>query len=240
MNYQQHLQKIKTKKMKKTLKNSATYRILIFLFLYCPFTVMAQKKESVIKKVYLQAGAGGNTIEGDHGEISLQTIFNNKWSTTLSYHSLSMKPKNLPSDYVPGTGTFLFIIPYSDEVIVNMDIFSLTAGKYFQTGRKSWITTEAGLSIVNGETASFQPTASTTVDPFAMLLGITGTTSNYNTTVENKTSIGAMIRADYNWAFSRFFGLGAGVFANFNSIQSPVGFNLKMTMGWMGRKAKGK
>lgn len=227
--------------MKKILKNSATYGIPIFLFLYSSFTVMAQKKESPIKKIYLQVGAGGNTIAGDNAEIGLQTIINNKWSTTISYHSLTMKPKNLPSDYKPGTGTVLFFIPYSDEVIVNMDLFSLTAGKYFQTGKKSWITTEAGLSIVNGETASFQPTAVvTTTDPLALLFGMTGTTSNYNTTLENKTSIGAMIRADYNWAFSRFFGLGAGVFANFNSIQSPVGFNLKLTMGWMGRKAKGK
>ena len=202
--------------------------------------MMAQKKESAIKKVYLQVGAGGNTIEGGHSEISLQTIINNKWSATISYHSLTMKPKNLPSDYKPGAGTILFFIPYSDEVIVNMDLFSLTAGKYFQTGKKSWITTEAGLSIVNGEVASFQPTAVTTSGPLEILFGMTGTSSNYITTIENKTSIGAMIRADYNWAFSRFFGLGAGVFANFNSIQSPVGFNLKMTMGWMGRKAKGK
>ncbi|HEX6169066.1 MAG TPA: hypothetical protein VFZ33_05190 [Chitinophagaceae bacterium] len=226
--------------MKKILKNSAACCLLIFLFLYSPFTIMAQKKESTIRKVYLQAGAGGNTLDGDHGELSLQTIFNNKWSATISYHSLSMKPKNLPSDYVPGTGTFLFFIPYSDNVVVNMNLFSLTAGKYFQTGKKSWITTEAGLSIVNGETASFQRTASTTIEPFGIIFGITGTTSNYNYTIENKSSIGAMIRADYNWAFSRFFGLGAGVFANFNSIQSPVGYNLKLTMGWMGRKAKGK
>lgn len=226
--------------MKKISKNSTSYCILILLFLIAPFTIMAQKKASAIEKVYLQAGAGGNSIDGDHGEVSLQTIINNKWSATISYHGLSMKPKNLPADYKPGTGTVLFFIPYSDEVIVNMDLFSLTAGKYFQTGRKSWITTEAGFSIVNGETASFQPIASTTVDPLGILLGITGTTSNYNTTVENKTSIGGMIRADYNWAFSRFFGLGAGVFANFNSIQSPVGFNLKFTMGWLGRKAKSK
>jgi len=226
--------------MKKILKNSSTYRILIFLFLYSPFTVMAQKKESAIKKVYLQAGAGGSTIQGDNIELGLQTIINNKWSATISYHSLTMKPKNLPSDYKPGTGTILFFIPYSDEVILNMDLFSLTAGKYFQTGKKSWITTEAGLSIVNGEVASFQPTISGSVDALGLLFGYTGTTSNYNTTIENKTSIGAMIRADYNWAFSRFFGLGAGVFANFNSIQSPVGFNLKLTMGMMRKKAKGK
>ena len=151
-----------------------------------------------------------------------------------------MKPKNLPSDFQPGTGTVLFFIPYSDDVILNMDLFSLTAGKYFKTGRKSWITTEAGLSIVNGETASFQPTTSGTVDPLGFLFGITGTTSNYITTIENKTSIGGMIRADYNWAFSRYFGLGAGVFANLNSIQSPVGFNMKLTMGLMGRKVKAK
>jgi hypothetical protein len=226
--------------MKKILKNSTTYRILIFLFLYSPSTIMAQKKESAIKKVYLQAGAGGNTIEGDNAEIGLQTIIKNKWSATISYHSLSMKPKNLPSDYQAGTGTVLFFIPYSDEVILDMELFSFTAGKYFQTGKKSWITTEAGLSIVNGEVASFQRTISGSVDALGLLFGYTGTTSNYNTTIENKTSIGAMIRADYNWAFSRFFGLGAGVFANFNSIQAPVGFNLKMTMGLMGRKAKAK
>lgn len=226
--------------MKKILKNSTTYRILIFLFLYSPFIVMAQKNESAIKKVYLRAGAGGNTIAGDNAEIGLQTIINNKWSATISYHSLTMEPKNLPSDYKPGTGTILFFIPYSDEVIVNMDLFSLTAGKYFQTGKKSWITTEAGLSIVNGEVASFQPTTSGSVDALGLLFGYTGTTSNYNTTIENKTSIGAMIRADYNWAFSRFFGLGAGVFANFNSIQSPIGFNLKLTMGMMRKKVKGK
>src|SRR4030095_7148568 len=226
--------------MKKILKNFTTCCILIFLFLYSPFTMMAQKKESAIKKIYLQTGGGGNTINGGNGEIGLQTIFNNKWSATISYHSISMEPKNLPSDYKPGTGTVLFVIPYSDEVTVNMDLFSLTAGKYFKTGKKSWVTTEAGLSIVNGETASFQPTVSTTVDPFGFLFGVTGTTSNYNTTVKSKSSVGAMIRADYNWAFSRYFGLGAGVFANFNSIQSPIGFNLKLTMGLLRKKAETK
>lgn len=226
--------------MKKILKKSTIYRILIFLFLYSPFTTMAQKKESAIKKVYLQAAGGGNTIDGGHTEIGLQTVINNKWSATISYHSLTMKPKNLPSDYEPGTGTFLFVLPYSDEVILNMDLFSFTAGKYFQTGKKSWITTEAGLSIVKGEIASFQRTAVTSTGSIGFLFGMTGTTSNYNTTVENKTSIGAMIRADYNWAFARYFGFGAGVFANFNSIQSPFGFNLKLTMGLLRKKANAK
>lgn len=224
--------------MKHILKSRAVYRIAIFLFLYSPFTVMAQKKEAAVKKIYLQGAAGANTIDGGHGEIGLQAIFNNKWSATISYHSLWMDPKNLPSDYTPGTGTVFFFIPYYDDVILDMELFSLTAGKYFPTGKKSWITTEGGLSIVKGQTASFQRTPVTTIDPIGIIFGSTGTSSNYNATIENKTSVGAMIRADYNWAFSRFFGLGAGVFANFNSIQSPVGFNLKLTMGWMRAKTK--
>ena len=224
--------------MKKILKKPLLLYLTIFLFLSFPFTTKAQTKESFIKKIYIQAGTGGNSINGDHGEIGLQTIFKNKWSTTISYHSLTMKPKNLPSDYLPGSGTILFLIPYTDEVNIDMKLYSLTAGRYFQTGKKSWITTEAGISIVKGETVSFEKRASTSVGPIGILFGMTGTTSNYNTTIENKSSVGCLIRADYTWAFSRAFGLGAGVFANFNSIQSPVGFNLKLTMGWMRTKTK--
>jgi hypothetical protein len=226
--------------MKKIIKNTVTCCLPIFLFLYFPFTSKAQKKEPAVKKIYLNMGAGPNTIKGSNGEIGLQAVFNNRWSTTLSYHSISMEPKNLPSDFIAGTGTTLFLFSYSDEVIIDMSLFSLTGGKYFQTGKNSWITTEAGLSVVKGETASFQPATSQTLGSAWLLLGMTGTTSNYTHTIENNSTIGGMIRADYNWAFSRYFGMGAGVFANFNSIQSPVGFNLKLTMGWMGRKAKSK
>jgi len=35
-------------------------------------------------------------------------------------------------------------------------------------------------------------------------------------------------------------GLGCGVFANINSIQSPVGFQVKLIVGYMGREKKNK
>jgi hypothetical protein len=38
-----------------------------------------------------------------------------------------------------------------------------------------------------------------------MLFGVSSTSSNYATMFEDKSAVGAMIRADYNWAFSRFF-----------------------------------
>jgi hypothetical protein len=52
--------------------------------------------------------------------------------------------------------------------------------------------------------------------------------------------MGAMLKTDINWAFASFMGLGAGVFANFNSIQSPVGFQLKFIVGDIGREKKNK
>jgi hypothetical protein len=87
---------------------------------------------------------------------------------------------------------------------------------------------------VNGEKASFQKTTSQDMG----FLFFWGTTSNYNSTIEKKSTVGGMLRADFNWAFCRFIGMGAGVFANFNSIQSPMGFNLKLSVGAMGRQKK--
>ena len=46
-----------------------------------------------------------------------------------------------------------------------------------------------------------------------------------------------MLKADFNWAFLPFMGVGAGAFANFSSIQSPAGFQLKLIIGWMNRKS---
>ena len=221
-------------------------KLIILLLIAIPFySLKAQDNSSAtaktkVNKIYLQTGAGGSSQAGSNSEIGLQAIVNNKWSATFSYHDLTMKPKNLPANYQPESGTFFFIIPYTNEILVNMKLFSLTAGKYFPLGRNSWLTTEAGLSFVNGEKASFQPATPEPTDPLLLLFGFSGTTSNYTTTIEKKNSFGGMLRADINWAFCSFMGLGAGVFANFNSIQSPVGYQLKLTLGAMGRHKKTK
>jgi hypothetical protein len=162
-------------------------------------------------------------------------VVNNEWSFTLSYHDLKMKPKNLPSDYQPETGV-VFFLPYTDNVKVNMKLFSVTAGKFIPLGKNTWLSSEAGISVVNGEKASFQKTASQDIG----FLFFWGTTSNYNNTIEKKTAVGGMLRADFTWAFCSFMGLGGGVFANFNSIQSPIGCNMKLTLGAMGRHKKVK
>lgn len=220
--------------MKPRLTDVAKYCFIIFLF-NCFITANAQTKEIHLTKFYLQGAAGASTRSGGHTELSLQGVVRNKWSFTLSYHDLSMQPKNLPSDYRAETGVVLFF-PYTDYVEVNMKLFSATAGKFFKLGRNSWISTEGGFSVVNGEKASFEKTPSQDIG----FLFFWGTTSNYKATIEKKTTVGGMLRADFTWAFCPFMGLGAGVFANFNSIQSPAGFNLKLTLGAMGRQKKVK
>ena len=49
-----------------------------------------------------------------------------------------------------------------------------------------------------------------------------------------------MMKTDINWAFSSFMGLGVGAFANINSIQSPMGFHVKLLVGNIGREKKNK
>jgi hypothetical protein len=146
-----------------------------------------------------------------------------------------MTPKNQPADYQAETGYVLFI-PYTYEVDAKMSLFSLTAGRYFRLGRNTWVTTEAGISYVSGEKISFQHAQVTSSN---ILIAAT-TTSNYTTTKEKKSAVGLMMRADVNWAFSSFMGLGAGTFANINSIQSPIGFQVKLMVGNMGREKKNK
>jgi len=197
--------------------------------------ITATGQTKAINKFYLQAGAGGGTHESGSYDLGIQTIFKNKWSATLSYQGFDMEPKNLPSDYEPETG-FIFIIPYTYTVQANMKIVSLTAGRYFKLGRNIWATTEGGLSYVNGEKVSFQRTD--VVDSYFLIGGTTS--SNYSASKESKSTLGVAMRADLNWGFASFMGIGCGAFANINSIQSPIGFQVKLMVGNMAREKKNR
>lgn len=206
------------------------------------YNLQAQKKSAetskkTFSKIYIVTGVGGAFQKGNNSELGLQAIIKNKWSFSFSKQTLSMSPKNLPANYIPESG-IIFFIPFTHEINTNMKHYSITAGKYFSLGRTSWITTEAGISFVRGEKINF--TSSSNDNPNYMLpfLYTSYTTSNYNTTREKKNVVGGILRADLNWAFLPFMGMGAGVFVNLNSIQSPMGYQLKFTMGAMGRQRK--
>ena len=229
MNKDLGLNEFFTKKPKKMAKKlMLTTSILLLLCLVCSVT-FSQAKEKPIKKIYLQVAAGLSNHSGAFYEAGIQAVLKNNWVTTFSYHGIEMNPKNLPSDYERGYVYLIF--PFYDEFpVTKMDLFSFTAGKFFEAGRKIWFTTEAGFSIVNGEMVNFskQPVAWDGIYK----------SSNYSVKKEKKTTIGGMLKADFNWAVLPYVGLGAGIFANFNSIQSPVGGQIKLIIGWLNSKKK--
>jgi hypothetical protein len=239
---------------RKIIKILALFMLILLLACSTPIKTYGQK--TFVNKIYLQSAGGSTNYNGINNEVGIQAILKKNWSTTLSYHKIEgMTPKNQPSDYRPETGTSYFLyFPYQyteRPLTTKMNIYSFTAGKNFTAGRKIWFTTEAGISLVDGEKVTYRPSGPNDknhdfdfTDNFIFFfLGFANEVnsySNYSTSIENKTTIGGMFRTDFNWAFASFMGLGAGVFANFNSIQSPVGFNLKLTIGWMNREKKEK
>src|SRR5215510_7312571 len=124
------------------------------IFLSLSLITSEAQTAKTITKLYLQGSAGGGSFNSTHSDLGVQAILKNKWSLSLSYQTLDMRPNNIPGDYIPGTsdGFFLFF-PYSvtDQVDnVGMKLVSLTGGRYFKLGRNTWATTEAGLSVVRG------------------------------------------------------------------------------------------
>ena len=219
--------------MNRTNKKLKNRVFLCIMSLALIITATGQTK--TMSKFYFQAGAGGGTHESGSYDLGIQAIIKNKWSATLSYQELSMTPKNQPADYQGETGYVLFI-PYTDDVDATMSLISLTAGRYFKLGRNTWATTEAGLSYISGEKVGYQHSQVTSTN----VIIAASTSSNYTTTKENRSAVGFMMKTDVNWAFSSFMGLGAGVFANINSIQSPIGFHIKLLVGNMGREKKNR
>lgn len=203
------------------------------IFICAAFTIV--KAQNPPSKLYLQGGAGGGSYQSSNFDIGLKAVFNKKWSMTLAYKGLEMTPKNQPSDYEPETGYVLFL-PFTYEVTTDMSIVSVTGGRYFSTGRNTWVTTEAGLSYISGEKVSYkkQPQVTTST-----ILG-GSTSSNYETAKTNKSGVGVMLQADFTWGFASFAGLGVNAYANVNSVQSPVGFEIKLLAGKMGRTKKQK
>ena len=185
-----------------------------------------QAKQTGFKRIYFQAGTGLTSSKGVSFNLGVQAVLKNNWVATISYQGIEMDAKNTPADYEPAFD-FLFTDPMPTN---DMKVINFTMGKFFATGRKTWFTTEAGLSVVSGQELKF------TSQPVET--GFLYWSSNYSVQKENKATIGAVLKADFNWAFLPFAGLGTGVYANFNSIQSPVGFEIKLLIGKMNTKRK--
>ena len=187
------------------------------------------QSENAIKKLYVEGGTGFSSHNGIMYSFALRSVWKNNWTASFSYYGLEMDSKNMPGDYEQGY-TLILLFPIPDEMpYINMSMVNFTGGKLFEISKKLWVTTEAGLSVVKGDKLSFtsQPVVN---DGFHI-------SSNYSTRKETQSTIGGMVRVDISWSFIRWLGLSAGFFAGMNSIQSPVGGELKLIAGLLRRKA---
>jgi hypothetical protein len=192
--------------------------------------LFAQEKNSSIKKIYLEIGTGPSNHNGAMAQLGATVVFKNNWTASLSFYNFDMDPKGLPSDYEAGY-LEAWIVQLPDVwPSIQMNLVNFTGGKIFQLGRKTWITTEAGISIVSGEKMTFTPQAVTTSGLY--------TCSNYSSDKQSQSGIGGIVKADFNWAFTPYLGLGVGAFAAVNAVQSPVGAQIKLIVGWLNTKRK--
>jgi hypothetical protein len=202
-------------------------KLLFFLISsLAAISLIAQDKPTGITKFYVDGGAGPASHSGGFVTLGGTAVLQHNWLVSISYYNVDMYPKNLPSNYEPG-----YVLFFEDAMpSVKMTVVNFTGGRLFPLGRKTWITAEAGLSVVSGETLQF---ASQTV-----VGGWFDNSSNYSTQPTKQTTVGGMLRTDFNWAFTPYVGLSVGGFANLNSIQSPVGAEIKLIAGWLNTKKK--
>lgn len=198
------------------------------LFLFVGLLAFGQEKSTSVEKFYGEFGGGTTNRDGALGALGLRAVLSNNWTFGVSYLNTNMDPKNLPADYRPGVFLLLFIPISEGNPSVDMNMFSVTAGKYFPAGKRVWFTADAGLSLVTGKEFQFRRNTDAG--------GLLDFPSNYIYTEERRISVGGLLKAEANWAFLNFLGLSAGVFTNINGIQSPVGATLKLIVGKMSVK----
>ena len=216
------------------MRTTSKITAIAILLVLSSLVTNAQAKTSNLKKMYGQFGMGPVSNSGYSGSLAIQTVWKNNLVATLSYQNISVNPKNLPSDYQRGFSYF-FLFPLPDEMPgQNLNIISITVGKLFSSGRKAWFTTEGGLSLVTGDKFAFTHQAVQTDN----IIFFGSSSSNYRTEKESVSGVGCSLKADFNWAFCSFAGLGVGTYANINSVQSVVGAEIKLNIGWMNRGPK--
>ena len=207
--------------------------LTLLLVLWSLSGALAQSAPSSLKRVTGHIGFGGSSKQGYLGTYGLQAITHKALTFSLSYHDINLNPKSLPKDYDPGYEVWILIPVPNGYPEAKLSLLSATVGKSFAASRTISFSTQAGLSLVKGETFNFQRQEVAT--------DFWGSKSpNYSATRKSKRTIGMQLQADATWAFSSFAGLSTGVFANFNSIQSPIGMEVKLVLGWMNRAPKKK
>lgn len=211
-------------------ENSPT-RTILLLIVFVPLLThqVDGQKDVFIKKAFIELNAGFAGKNGNCNGYGLQLVLPKNWMIGATRHTATMDLKNVPADYSRQSYN-LFFSGFTQLPPPNQQITSttVTVGKLFELQRSVFASAQAGVDFTSGNEYTF------TKEPFSAGFQ----SSNYRADGERKKTTGGVIRADIIWAFTPICGLGFGGFGNFNSIQSYVGFEGKIVIGWMNRPKK--
>ena len=181
--------------------------------------------------LYLEYGMHAGSAGFGIGMLGLQYRFNEKWMMELSVFSYYQHPRNLPSDYHAATTSFLYLPSGDHKPTVYRNDLSLTIGRTMKMSKTSWFSAEGGFSMLKGEKATFISQSVTNYGQGWLLIGVSGSSSNYAMNREMVSVPGAVVRADMNFKVGPSLTISTGTYMNFNSLKTPLSFQLRFLSG---------
>lgn len=224
--------------MKKLL---ALMPLLLFVASLFPFAAAAQKKNEALKALYFNLPFRLGKTEYRYQAYGIQSAWKNGLMFGIDRENYKNTPDNFPKDFDPGTVTILGLPMNVALPEATTRYTTFTTGYRKPLSRNTWITAEAGPSLVKKDMYSFRkkdPNAGSTTDPwvdaFGQLFGISGTPSNYSSEKTTVKQLGGSFRSSLQWAFTNYSALQLGVHGNFTRNESRFGAYFSLAIGLQG------
>lgn len=224
----------------KKLTAQTTFFCLILACLI-PFGTAAQQKNTALKALYFNLPFKLGKTEYRYQAYGLHSVWGKGLVVGIDRERYRNTPGNLPADYSVGTITLLNIPVTSQLPQAETRYTSITAGYRKALSRNTWLTVEAGPSLIKKEYYQFTkstPSSGTIYDPwttfFNDLFGITATNANYTYEKTTRNQTGATFRSSFQWAFTNFSAIHLGVHGNFTGKESRFGAYFSIAIGLQG------
>ena len=190
-----------------------------------------QPDQKAIRKIYAQMAVGPTVLGGHLTNFGIQTVLKKNGTLSFSFQDFREPTMEMDvifnwPDWMPGRPYPLGALIYQ-KTFYRVTVYSATAGKCYELGKSVWFTSEAGVSVAKDEQVTIQWGE---IGP--------GVYTPFPPERETHITAGGLFRADLNWAFSSFAGLGIGAFVWINTLQSHAGMEIKLMGGLLKRKPR--
>jgi hypothetical protein len=213
------------------MKKVASLRIIICLAI-CHFANQAisqQTKPWSLRRLYLNTSASFNS--NGPATVQLCMHFNNRWTGYIAHDNANPASKKQPADYRGGTGEFFGLQFTYAPPVDELNLVTAGMGKVLtKPSDKAWVMATGGISFGQYKENQFTPQPE---EYFSFFGFFGGTSSNYNTTLKNKTMFGLSTGLEAHANLFRFMGLSTGAKLLLTNTGVYPSFNVGMDIGLM-------